>query len=199
MSELEKVLNFWFGELNEKGRADELHVRRWFAKDPNFDEEIRREFGELYEAVVCGERDDWLESERGLLAIVVVIDQFSRNLFRDSAAMYAHDARALEVALMGIQRGDDRTLQHAERSFLYMPLMHSEDPATQRRCVALFTAWRDELKGDARESVAFSLRFAIDHMEIVERFGRFPHRNEILGRESTAEELEFLKQPGSSF
>jgi uncharacterized protein (DUF924 family) len=200
MSEYEEVLSFWFGELDERGRADSAHAARWWKKDPAFDGEIRDRFETLHRAVANGEREEWLSSARGRLAYVIVLDQFSRNMFRDSGKMFACDPQALAAALGGIELGMDRQVAHDERSFFYMPLMHSEDLAAQDRCVALFAAWRDELAQVApEEKRADSVSYAERHRDIVKRFSRFPHRNALLGRESTPEELEFLTKPGSSF
>jgi uncharacterized protein (DUF924 family) len=199
MSTPEELLSFWFGELDEHGHADGEHARRWYMKNEAFDEELRSRFGELHAAVVGGQHEGWLASDRGRLAYVIVLDQLSRNLFRGTGRMFAADARALEVALDGVAAGADRRLRHDERAFLYMPLMHSEEPAVQDRCVELFAAWRDELPPDRRAGVERSLDYAERHRVIVRRFGRFPHRNELLGRTSTPEELAFLAQPGSSF
>ena len=197
--EYEKVLSFWFGELDEHGAPTAETSARWFKKDAGFDQTIRDRFQALHAAVHAGEREDWLGSARGRLAYVIVLDQFSRNMYRDTPAMFASDPRALAAALAGIDAGDDRELRAAERAFFYMPLMHSEDLAVQDRCVSVFTAWRDSVEGDARKRAANSIDYAEKHRVIVRRFGRFPHRNAILGRPSTPEELEFLSQPGSSF
>jgi uncharacterized protein (DUF924 family)/uncharacterized protein YciI len=193
------VLAFWFGELDRHGQADTLHSQRWFRKDPAFDAEIRTRFGELHAAVARGERDHWLATPRGRLAAVLVLDQFSRNLFRDSPQSFAQDAKAQAVTLDALARGDDRQLAAAERAFIYMPLMHAEDRALQERCLGAFSGWRDELGGPERERVQGLLSYAQQHRDIVHRFGRFPHRNRVLGRESTPEEAAFLQQPGSSF
>lgn len=199
MSDYEEVLAFWFGTLDPDGRAAPEISARWWTKDPAFDEALRERFGALHDEVLRGERDDWLESARGRLAAVIVLDQLSRNMFRGSPRMFAADDRALAMAEEGIARGQDRELAFAERSFLYLPLEHSEDLATQERCVELFRTWRDELPEELRGGADYSLDYAVQHRDIIRRFGRFPHRNALLGRESTAEELEFLKQPGSSF
>jgi uncharacterized protein (DUF924 family) len=193
------VLDLWFGELDADGRADKEHSQRWWRKDPDFDQLIRDRFGALHAAVSAGQRDHWLESADGRLAFVIVLDQFSRNMFRGQAQTFAGDSRALEAAREGVERGADRALAHDQRMFFYMPFMHSESPADQDRCVALFTAWRDELEGPLREGVEGLIKYAEQHRVIVARFGRFPHRNAVLGRESTPEEAEFLTQPGSSF
>lgn len=199
MSDCEEVLAFWFGTLDPEGRAAKEIAARWWTKDPEFDQALRDRFGALHEEVLRGEHDDWLASARGRLAAVIVLDQLSRNMFRGSARMFAADDRALAMAEEGIARGEDRELAYAERSFLYLPLEHSEDLVRQERCVELFRTWRDEAPEALRGGIDDSLDYAIAHRDIIRRFGRFPHRNALLGRESTAEELEFLKQPGSSF
>ena len=199
MAEHDDVLGYWFGDLSADGRADAPHAQRWWKKDPDVDAEVRERFGALHEAIAGGRHEAWLAGARGALAYVIVLDQFSRNMFRDTSRMFAHDAQALRAALSGIDRGFDRQLAFDERGFLYMPLMHSEELPLQNRCVALFEAFRDELGGTRREQAAGSVDYARRHRDIVARFGRFPHRNGILGRTSTAEELEFLTQPGSGF
>jgi uncharacterized protein (DUF924 family) len=171
------VLTFWFADPG-----------RWWKKAPAFDAEVRERFLALHDAVERGACADWGESPRGALAYVIVLDQFSRNMFRDSARMFESDARALATARRALDRGFDQGLSRDERMFLYMPFMHSEDIGDQERCVGLFEA-----------SVPDTLRFAEQHRDIIRRFGRFPHRNALLGRSSTVEELEFLKQPGASF
>ena len=193
------VLDFWFGSFDAAGLADAAHQARWWKKDPAFDAELRQRFGAEVLAAAAGKRDLWLVTPRGRLAVVILLDQCSRNIFRDTPAMFAQDARALAIACDGLERGDDRDLQTDERAFLYLPLMHSESLADQERCVILFAALRDRLSGPARERLAGNARFAVAHRDIIARFGRFPHRNSILGRPSTPEELQFLTEPGSSF
>jgi uncharacterized protein (DUF924 family) len=196
---IDEVLDFWFGALDASGRADDEHERRWWRKDPAFDQQIQQRFGDLHAAVLRGDHDEWLTAPRGRLAFVIVLDQLSRNMFRDTARMFEGDARALVASLAGVARGDDRQLAFAERQFFYMPLMHAEDLATQDRALALFTAWRDEQDGPARDAASAVVGFAEKHRDIVRRFGRFPHRNALVGRASTPEEVAFLAQPGSSF
>jgi uncharacterized protein (DUF924 family) len=174
---IDDVLTFWFAD---KGR--------WWKKDPTFDAEIRDRFRTLHDAIERDEREDWLETPRGALAYVIVLDQFSRNMFRGSARMFASDARALAAARRALDGDIGRCLSRDERMFLYMPLMHSEDIVDQDRCVGLFASELEEW-----------VRHAEAHRDIVRRFGRFPHRNALLGRLSTSEELEFLRQPGASF
>jgi uncharacterized protein (DUF924 family)/uncharacterized protein YciI len=195
----EEVLAFWFGQLDPAGEADAAHTESWFRKDPAFDQVIRDRFGELHAAVARGERDHWLGSPRGRLAAIIVLDQLSRNMLRDTGACFAQDRRAQAIAIEGLAQGHDRQVAAAERAFFYMPFMHAEDRDLQERCVAAFAGWRDELSGPGRERVEGFLRYAEQHRDIVERFGRFPHRNHLLGRTSTPEELTFLQGPGSSF
>jgi uncharacterized protein (DUF924 family) len=199
-SEPERVLSFWFGTLDDLGRADDEHSRRWWKKDPVFDQLIRQDFGVLHAEVSRGEHADWLESARGTLASIIVLDQFSRNIFRGTARAFSSDARALEWAAQGIDKQFDQSLRYDERLFLYMPFQHSEDLAMQERSVQLFRSFRDSLEpGTLRDRASEAVDFAERHHDIVRRFGRFPHRNAMLDRTLTAEEIEFLKQPGSSF
>jgi uncharacterized protein (DUF924 family) len=196
---IDDILDFWFGPLDEHGSADSEHMARWWKKDPAFDDEIRRRFGDLSRAIDSRRLDSWLDDPRGRLAQIVVLDQFSRNMHRDTPAMFAGDPRALELALEGIARGHDRELSLDQRIFMYTPLVHSEELAHQERAVVLLAALRDSAPPSARERVAEVARYAEMHRDIVRRFGRFPHRNAILGRESSAEEIAFLQEPGSRF
>lgn len=193
------IIDFWLGELDANGKASPQHTARWWQKDAQFDEEVRRRFEPTWHALMKGEHEAWLAEARPRLAYVLVLDQLSRNMFRGSAQAFAGDARALSAAKEGIARGHDRALIGVERVFLYMPFMHSEQLADQERCVQLFRAFHDETSGALREELANNLAFAERHRVIIARFGRFPHRNELLGRPSTAEELSFLEEPNSSF
>jgi uncharacterized protein (DUF924 family) len=180
MDDAEAVIAFWFVPGGDA---------RWFAADPAFDEEIRSRFGALVEQALAGDLADWTASARGALALCLVLDQFPRNIWRGSPRAFSCDAMARSVARDAIAAGHDRELPPDQRAFLYLPLEHSEDLADQDACVALLRAL-----GDSR-----LLDYAQRHRDIVARFGRFPHRNAVLGRTSTAEESEFLQQPGSSF
>ena len=198
-AESEAVLEFWLGPLDADGMASEERRAAWWRKSPAFDEECRRRFAPLHASILGGEREGWLDQARSCLAYVVVLDQLGRNMFRDAGEMFAGDARALAAAERGI-REHDAALAFHERYFLYMPFMHAEDRDTQARCEALFERHVERASNARqREAAQQALRFARKHRVIVERFGRFPHRNALLSRESSAEELEFLKQPGSSF
>jgi uncharacterized protein (DUF924 family) len=186
------ILNFWFGDPAQSAYGQWRSI--WFRKDPDFDAEIRQRFWVDYEQAVAGQLSDWREQPGTCLALVIVLDQFSRNLFRGSPRSFAADSQALAVAQQALDRGYEAALVPVERFFLYLPFEHSEDLADQDRCVALFEA----LVAAAPE-LESGLDYAHRHRRVIQRFGRFPHRNEILGRASTPAELEFLQQPGSRF
>lgn len=195
----DEVLSFWLGAVDAAGLASEATAARWYVKDAAFDAEILARFGATYRALMRGAHDDWRAAPRSLLAYVIVLDQFSRNMFRGQSQAFASDVRALSAAREGIANGLDRTLLGQERVFLYMPFMHSEELATQDACVRLFTAFRDESTGALRQVLEQNVDYAVRHRAVIAQWGRFPHRNQVLGRTSTAEELLFLQQPGSSF
>jgi uncharacterized protein (DUF924 family) len=159
---------------------------KWFAKNDAFDAEIRKRFLALYEAAVAGRLGIWEQRPESALALLLVLDQFPRNMFRGSSRTYAADALARAVADRAIERGFDREIAVPERRFFYLPFMHAEDVASQERCIALCTA-----AGDTD-----GLRYAEQHADIIRRFGRFPHRNPVLGRETTVEERQFLEAGG---
>jgi uncharacterized protein (DUF924 family) len=181
------ILAFWF----PPGTKAERDV--WFRKDDAFDRAIRERFGEALAAGIAGAFGEWCTTAHGSLARVVLLDQFTRNAFRGTPDAFAGDARALATAQAAIERGFEAALDPYERWFLYMPFEHGEDLAMQDRGVELFTALATQTGVDA------PLPWAEKHRDVIRRFGRFPHRNEILGRASTPEELAFLSQPGSSF
>lgn len=186
------VLDFWFGPVSapDYGRQRKC----WFVKDAAFDHQIRQRFLATWEAAARGELDGWCATSEGALALIIVLDQFPRNLFRDDARAFSSDDAALRCALRAIDKGLDKQLLPVQRVFAYLPLEHSERPDMQELSVQFFSA----LARDHPE-FAEALDYALRHREIILRFGRYPHRNAALGRRSTAEELEFLKQPGSGF
>lgn len=193
------VLDFWFGTLDDEGQPTAEVAKRWFSKDDAFDQQVRTEFGATFDALVRGDLDGWRDTLDGTLATIIVVDQFARNMFRDTAQMYAHDAIALDAACALVDDGRDVELKGAQRTFAYMPFMHSEDLAHQERCIALFQAFAEACEGDNRDRVLRNVDYAVRHRDIVEQWGRFPHRNAILGRVSTDDEVAFLKTPGSGF
>ncbi len=186
-----EVLDFWFGALSA-GFADDVHERRWFTPDPAFDAEVRRRFASVLARAAEGGLDAWRGSPRDTLALVVVCDQFSRHVHRGTREAYATDLLALSAASDAVARGEDRRLSSHERAFLYMPFQHSESRLDQHTAVGLFSALRDATPAGMRQRTGNFLRHAQQHRGIVLRFGRFPHRNAVLGRESTPAELEFL-------
>jgi len=193
--DFEAVLQFWFGDDDPIG----VQQGKWFQKSEPFDQDLRERFAGTYAAAVAGELDDWAQAPRSALARIVVLDQFSRNLFRGSPRTWAQDPVALAAARAAIAAGHDAALRPVERSFVYMPFMHAEDVAAQDECVALFERLAAAVPVDRREPFAGTLKYAVIHRDIVARFGRFPHRNAVLSRDSTPEEIEFLQGPNSSF
>jgi uncharacterized protein (DUF924 family) len=192
------VLDFWFG-AGDAAAILERNGVRWWRADPAFDAEIRGRFGTLRERAIAGALDSWRATPRGTLALILLIDQFSRNLYRGDARAFAHDALARSWTHALLARGADRELAPVERVFCYLPLEHAEDSRTQERSVALFAALCDDVPTDLRSAFENFLDFARKHRDVIERFGRFPGRNAALGRVSTPEEREFLKQPGAAF
>jgi len=185
------VLDFWF--LTPEHADHGTSRPEWFRKDTAFDEAIRTQFGATLETALAGGFREWDTDLHGALARIIVLDQFTRNAFRDTRRAFAGDALAQEAALAMLESGRDRLLHPLERWFVYLPLEHAEDLALQESSVGLFSALaKDEGMGDI-------LQYATRHRDIIARFGRFPHRNRILGRVSTPDEVEFLKQPGSGF
>lgn len=174
------VIEFWFRELTPE---------QWWIKDRILDTQIKQRFGTLLETAKKGGLREWHDQPRGRLAEIILLDQFSRNIYRDSPEAFAADDLALERCLAAIACKDDRSLTRDERAFLYMPLMHSEEADMHVLAVELF-----KLLGNEN-----TLNFEYKHKAIIDRFGRYPHRNAILGRASTTEELEFLTQPDSAF
>jgi uncharacterized protein (DUF924 family) len=186
------VLDFWFGAPGspEHGREREA----WFRKDAVFDRAIATRFGALIERGIAGALAHWQGEPLGALAEIVVLDQFTRNVFRDTPRAFSGDARALRAAQALVESGTDRGLLAVQRQFVYLPFEHAESMALQDEALRLFT----QLAAD-HPAQAGLIEWAHKHRVIIERFGRFPHRNLVLGRVSTAEEIEFLKQPGSGF
>ena len=193
------ILGYWFG--NESGDAATAKAQRqlWWAKDAAVDADIRKRFGAVVAAAATGAHDEWMATPRGRLALILLFDQFPRNMYRDTPQAFAYDWLACRVALDGINDGIEQSLRPIERVFFYLPLEHAESLPLQERCVALFTALAAATPEADRNVFSGYVDFAVRHQDIIRRFGRFPHRNRILGRPSTPEETAFLQQPGSSF
>lgn len=175
-----QVLDFWFVEAGPK---------QWFSKSTAFDQALAERFRALYDAACRCELYAWRQSSRGALAEILLLDQFSRNIYRDQARAFAQDPLALSLAQHLVAQGGDKELPPEQRAFVYMPHMHSESPVIHQEALRLFD----------QPGLERNLDFERRHWAIIERFGRYPHRNAVLGRESTPEERDFLRQPGSSF
>ncbi len=180
MPNAQDVLDFWFVQSGPT---------QWFAKDDTFDQQIHQRFADLCQQAHAAELFAWRNTPQGRLAEIIVLDQFSRNLYRDSAQQFAADPMALTLAQEAIAVGADQALSQQQRVFLYMPFMHSESKLIHQHALRLFTDL----------GIANNLDYEQQHKAIIDRFGRYPHRNAVLGRQSTAQELEFLQQPNSHF
>jgi len=180
MAKKEEILNFWFKECKPE---------QWFKKNEDFDQMIENRFSSAIEDAIEGKLDSWEETETGCLALIILLDQFTRNVFRDTPRAFAGDERALALSQLCFNNDYLTNLDIHRRQFMLMPMMHSENLAVQNAALPLFKKYASEK----------DYEYAGKHRDIIARFGRFPHRNVILGRKSSNEELEFLKQPGSSF
>ena len=180
MAKKEEILNFWFKECKPE---------QWFKKNEDFDQMIENRFSSAIESAIAGKLDSWEESESGCLALIILLDQFTRNVFRDTPRAFAGDERALALSQLCCDKDYLTNPDVQRRQFMLMPMMHSENLAVQDAAFPLFKKYTS----------GKDYKYAVKHRDIIARFGRFPHRNAILGRKSTNEELEFLKQPGSSF
>lgn len=198
----QQVLDFWFGSDLQSLDALQNLNRRWFGKDPAFDADMQQRFSELHLQAAAGELDAWAQVPESCLALIVLLDQFSRNLYRGSASAFAQDAKALALAKQALAKGFDQQSAPAQRLFFYLPYEHSEELADQRLSEELTQALADAM-ADSQPEIHKIFEGYVDyarrHREVIERFGRFPHRNASLGRESTPEELAYLSQPGAGF
>ncbi|OOG43293.1 DUF924 family protein [Rhodanobacter sp. C05] len=184
------VLDFWFAQAN---------AVRWFGIDTAFDEEIRERLGHAVDAAADGRLDGWTATPSGWVALLILLDQCPRNLYRGDPRAWTQDVKAQHLVLSGLVRGDDRRLPPLQRVFAYMPLQHAEDMGLQQRSVEQFGALCADVPMQQRERFAGFFDYARRHCEVIERFGRFPHRNAALGRASTPEELIYLAKPGTGF
>jgi len=197
--EANAVLTFWFADALDSPEAAQAVSKRWFTQDPAFDAAIAQRFGHLPDAALRGELDDWAGTPQGALARIVVLDQFPRNLHRESARAFAFDAYAAAAAQAAVAAGFDAQLAPLEAVFVYLPFEHAEDPALQARSVSLFTALDRRAPPGCEPLFANFLDFARRHRDVIARFGRFPHRNAVLGRVPTAEEIGWLAAGGERF
>lgn len=191
MANFQEILNFWFGTPEQPNYGKPRDV--WFSKNLEFDRQVKTKFLSDYELAASGKLNHWQDNPETCLALILLCDQFPRNMFRDRPKAFATDSQALGFAEYAVTRGFDRQFIPVQRWFFYLPFEHSENLEHQRQSLALFEQLSDDPDSQS------TIDYAIKHLKVIERFGRFPHRNQILGRETTPEETEFLKQPGSSF
>lgn len=191
MSQAKEILDFWFGKPDEADYGKSHKV--WFIKNPEFDREVRSRFLNDYQQAAAGQLEDSKASPHSCLALIILLDQFPRHMFRGQPQAFATDPQALAAAKHAVFKGFDKELLPIQRQFIYLPFEHSESLADQHQCIELYSTLKDY------PECASGLDYALRHLKVIERFGRFPHRNEILGRQTTPQEAEFLKQPGSSF
>lgn len=196
---IERILTFWFGSAVDDAETMKTQSSLWWGGGPELDAEIESRFGALVQEAVAGGLKDWCETPRGTLARTILLDQFTRNIHRGKPEAFSGDPEARRGVLAALDAGTDKHLRAIERVFLYMPLEHAEDLAMQERSVAVFTA----LVAEQPEALAAGMKqyvpFAEQHRDIIARFGRFPHRNPILGREPTAAETAYLAEGGATF
>lgn len=198
MTTPDEVLAFWLGAPAQDHDSFMQKVRRWFGVDKTLDAEIRARFGDDVQRARDGALDAWAKTPRGRLGLIILLDQFTRNLHRGTARAYENDARALALAEAGIDAREDEALSFEEKMFLYMPLTHSEDVTRQERHVALVEAAVNASPSAMQKSYATAVEHARGYLEQIRRFGRFPHRNAILGRTCTQEEMAFLDSPSTN-
>lgn len=199
LEDINKVYEFWFGTEIEQQVVIAKKSGLWWSKSIDSDLTVKKEFGDYYNLAINDELSEWLGCTRGQLVLVLLLDQFSRVINRDSAAAFAQDSKVLGIVIEGISKNIDKSLSPIERVFYYMPLEHSEDLDIQNQSVALFQELLFEVPEELKKEFQKFLEFAKKHQEIIERFNRFPHRNKLLNRFSSAEEIAFLAEPGSSF
>jgi len=197
--EIERVLEFWFSDAEQNALKIDSRMERWFGSDPVFDDRVREEFGDLVGRASSGELMDWTETPAGRLALIIVLDQFRRNIFRGTGGAYARDQLALKICIEGTVREDYRRLAPMQRLFFFMPLQHAESLKIQEKSVQIYTAMADKASGTLKETFLTAARFAELHRDIVAEFGRFPHRNAALGRENTPAEAGYLAGDAQTF
>ncbi|MDA7725573.1 DUF924 domain-containing protein [Pseudomonadales bacterium] len=194
MSDIDRVMSYWIGEAADDAMIAASKSKRWFMSSPAADDAIRRQFGELLLAAEQGQLTAWKGSVHGCLALIILLDQFSRNLYRGQARAFANDAAALAISRQVVDAEQHKSLKPVEQVFLYMPFEHAESSAFQKQSVKLFHVLRSEADPKWHSQIQSFLEHATEHQKIINRFGRFPHRNAALGRPNTKEELTFLKK-----
>jgi len=196
---IEDILEFWFGYFPSEYSSDTSKLDMWFKNGAAYDEAIFLKFGEIYHRAVAGECDTWQEIQRGRLALIILLDQFSRHIYRGSAEAFAQDVKAQEICIEGMIIGHDQLLHPVERSFFYLPLEHAENLEHQSLSVKAYERLAEDVIPEFRKPFEMNLEFARKHRFVIETFGRFPELNELLGRESSEEERAFMQLPEYSF
>ena len=199
MNDAQEILEFWFGHAEDDAATAAARAALWWQKDPDTDTRIRDRFETQVQAAGRGDLDEWAATPQGRLALILLVDQVPRNIYRDTPQAFGFDEKARALCIEGIELGQDAALRPIQRVFFYLPLEHSEDPDHQAWCVDLMRGLAREVPEAWRPVFVDFVDYAEAHRRIIDRFGRFPHRNAILGRRSSDGEIEFLKQPGSSF
>lgn len=195
----QELRDIWFEDVFQHPERRTQVARRWFAKDPEFDALLQARFGATLQAAAQTLPSDWLSTHTGHVALIILLDQLSRNLFRGTPAAFAQDSQALALARQAVAEGWHESVHPLERIFCYLPYEHSEDPADQAESLRLFAALTAAVPEADRPTFAFYEDYARKHADVIERFGRFPHRNAILGRASTPAEIAYLQEPGAGF
>lgn len=198
-AEYEDVLDFWFDGCEQDAPHIDARMDRWFGTEARLDDEIGTRFGELVDQASSGSLDHWADDPRGRLALIILIDQFRRNIHRGTAEAYSRDGQALKFCVDGIVNRAYKTLRPEEQVFFFMPLQHAESSKLQDKSVSIYRALANNVSETQRETFLTTAQFAELHRDIVAQFGRFPHRNKVLGRENTAAEESFLANEGVSF
>ena len=198
-ADIERELQFWFQTEQQDALKIDSRMDRWFGNDEHLDQQIRDEFSSLVTQASSGELMDWTETARGRLALIILLDQFRRNIFRGTADAYSRDKLALKICIEGIQRDHYRELGSEERIFFFMPLQHAESLKVQDKSVQVYNALAKRVSDTLKETFLTTAQFAELHRDIIAEYGRFPHRNAVLGRENTEAEAAFLAQGATSF
>ena len=196
---IDSILSFWFKEQELTAPQIDHRMDMWFSEDPVFDHEIEKEFADDVSAACEGNLDHWAAESRGRMALIILIDQFRRNIYRNSAKAFSKDKLALKLCVEGAMAKIDRGLTPIQRVFFYMPLQHAESRKVQAKSVELYNRLAELVSPTYRETFLTVVQFAELHKDIVDQFGRFPHRNELIGRENTAEEAEYLSGDSPDF
>jgi len=197
--EIQRVLDFWFTDCQRDAPNIDARMDRWFGNDRSLDEQIRDSFAGLVECAAGGDLDEWCRTPAGRLALIILLDQFPRNIHRGQAGAYAHDRKALEICVEGTVNGDYKNLPAEQQLFFFMPLQHAESRKIQAKSVSVYRALANRVSETLRETFNTAAQFAELHHDIVAEFGRFPHRNAVLGRENTPAEAEYLSSDAPSF